>query len=550
MNKAKEAICSGKVDVLTLAPIHLPDEGIENFARLAIEHNPRMRVTVQEFWLPFDIYDTTFKQRPATVDHNAPTAEMLRELHAPYFKSMDEHVAELNKKLGTSAINVVPVGQAVIALREKIIAHEAPGLEKQSDLFTDPIGHATAPLQALVAYCHFASIYKRSPVGLPMPTILAAAKNPKWDDKLNRLLQEIAWEAVTMHPQSGVTKAGGPAGRKATTYLYVSMAPEQKIQIFRLDPADGKLSPAATVSVDGTPGALSLDPAQRYLFASLRSISTLASYRIDPATAGLTPISAAALPQGENAAHLATDRSGRWLFSASYAAGKVVVHRVREDGTIETPSVQTVETAKTAHFVAVDRANEMVLVPHVAPNAVFQFRFDAKSGMLAAVDNAPGGAKDAGPRHLAFHPTKNLAFTSNEQGSSITAYEFQPGVGLKPLQTLSTLPADFEGQNTTAEVKVHPSGKFAWVSNRGHDSLAGFSIDESGTLAAIGQTPTEKTPRSFDIEPDGRYLFGAGEGSGKLAAYMIDPESGALTRIATYDVGQSLTWVRAVKFSE
>ena len=90
------------------------------------------------------------------------------------------------------------------------------------------------------------------------------------------------------------------------------------------------------------------------------------------------------------------------------------------------------------------------------------------------------------------------------------------------MQTLSTLPADFTGSNTTAEVKVHPSGKFVWVSNRGHDSLAGFAIDESGKLAALGQTPTEKTPRSFDFSPDGRYLFGAGEGSGKLAVYQID----------------------------
>jgi hypothetical protein len=137
--KAKESLRSGKVDVLTLSPIHLPDEGIENFARLAFEHNPKVRVTVQEFWLPFDIYDTTFKQRPAKVDHNAPTGDELRRLHAPYFQSMDEHVTELNKKLGQAVLYVVPVGQAVIALREKIIAGEARGLKQQEDLFTDAI---------------------------------------------------------------------------------------------------------------------------------------------------------------------------------------------------------------------------------------------------------------------------------------------------------------------------------------------------------------------------------------------------------------------------
>jgi hypothetical protein len=203
-NKAKEALRTGKVDVLTLSPIHLPDEGIENFAKLAVEHNPQIRVMVQEFWLPFDIYDVPFKLRPAKVDHNAPTAAELQSLHAPYFKSMDEHVSELNKKFGKPVLYVVPVGQAVIALREKIINGQAPGLKEQEDLFGDAIGHAKPPLQALVAYCHFAAIYQRSPVGLPMPAILKNANNPNWDETLNRLLQELAWNAVREHPLSGV----------------------------------------------------------------------------------------------------------------------------------------------------------------------------------------------------------------------------------------------------------------------------------------------------------------------------------------------------------
>ena len=161
-------------------------------------------IAVQEFWLPFDLYDPTFKQRPAKVDHNAPTINELRERHAPYFQSVDEHVRELNTKFGRSAVFVVPVGQAVIALRAKIVAGQAPGLEQQADLFTDAIGHAKPPLQALAAYCHFGVIYQRSPVGLPLPAALTAANNPNWNTKLNVLLQELAWEAVTQHPLSGV----------------------------------------------------------------------------------------------------------------------------------------------------------------------------------------------------------------------------------------------------------------------------------------------------------------------------------------------------------
>jgi hypothetical protein len=210
-NEAKKALRAGKVDVLTLSPIHLPDEGIEKFAKLAVENNPNVRITVQEFWLAFDIYDTTFKTRPKDVDHNAPTGAELRKLHEPYFKGMDDHVRALNKKLGKEAVFVVPVGQAVIALREKIIAGKAPGLKAQSDLFTDAIGHATPPLQVLVAYCHFAVVYRRSPVGLPMPAVLIKTKKAGWSDKLNRLLQELAWESVTQHPLSGVKASARPA---------------------------------------------------------------------------------------------------------------------------------------------------------------------------------------------------------------------------------------------------------------------------------------------------------------------------------------------------
>jgi 6-phosphogluconolactonase len=337
----------------------------------------------------------------------------------------------------------------------------------------------------------------------------------------------------------------------AATFVYVSMAPEQKIRVYRLDPKLGILDLVDTLAVDGAPGSLAVDPNQKYLFASLRSKSSLASFRMDPATGKLTYLSAAALAKGTNAAFVATDRTGKWLLSASYSGGTVVVHRVNDDGTIKTPAVQIVKTAVTAHCIAIGDANRWVFVPHVTPNAVFQFRFDAVTGKLAAAGKAIGGTATAGPRHLAFHPNQKFAFTSDEVGNSITAYRFDSKTGLTPLETVSTLPDGFTKKNTTAEIKVHPSGKFVWVSNRGHDSLAGFAIDAmTGKLKALGQAPTEKTPRSFAIDPDGRYAFGAGEGSGKLAVFSVDLKKGNLSRLRTYGVGKSLTWVMAVKFAE
>ena len=204
-HKAKEELKTGKVDVLTLSPIFLPDPGIENFTTLALEHNKDIRVVVQPIWLRWDIYEPTTK-RPTKVDHNAITGEELRKRHAEHFQKMDEHIRELNQKYGKTVLYIAPAPQAVLALREKIIAGQAPGLKVQEDLFTDELGHGKPPLMALVAYCDYAVIYRRSPVGLPVPAILKQAKLGDQEAKLNRLLQELAWDAVLQHPLSGLQR--------------------------------------------------------------------------------------------------------------------------------------------------------------------------------------------------------------------------------------------------------------------------------------------------------------------------------------------------------
>lgn len=201
-NTLKKSLRAGEIDVLTLSPIYLPDDGIENFAKLGFDHNPGIRVLVQEFWLPHDVFDVNYKKKkPTPVDRNARTVAELRSTHGAYFKTMDDHVQALNQKFGKAVLFVVPVGQATVALREKIIVGIAPGLKQQNDLFTDAIGHATPPLQWLTAYCHFAVIYRKSPVGLPCPPALASMPE---GEALNTLLQQLAWEAATAHPLSGL----------------------------------------------------------------------------------------------------------------------------------------------------------------------------------------------------------------------------------------------------------------------------------------------------------------------------------------------------------
>ena len=202
-NEAKKALRAGNVDVLTLSCMSGPDEGVSKFAKLAVAHNPTVRIMLQELWLPEDRFpfDPANRVRTSPDEFNGSTMADLKGPHDAYFKVMEDYVSALNTGIGRQSVFIVPDAQATLALRGRIIAGTAAGLERQSDLFTDAWGHPTPPLKALSAYCHFATIYRRSPIGLPLPGVLVG--NPKWDVPLNRMLQELAWAAVTQHPLAG-----------------------------------------------------------------------------------------------------------------------------------------------------------------------------------------------------------------------------------------------------------------------------------------------------------------------------------------------------------
>jgi hypothetical protein len=199
---AKAAVTAGNIDVLTLSCMSGPDEGIADFAKLGFEHNPDFRIALQEIWLPQDRFPFDYKAKFNTSpdDFNKTTMDDLKKANDAYRKAMEDYVVALNQSLGKQVVFMVPEGTAEIALREKIIAGTAPSLEKQSDLFGDWWGHPKAPLSLLSAYCQYAVIYRRSPVGLPIPPH-GGIKDPA----LNLLLQQLAWDAVTHNPLSGVT---------------------------------------------------------------------------------------------------------------------------------------------------------------------------------------------------------------------------------------------------------------------------------------------------------------------------------------------------------
>lgn len=213
-NQAKRALRAGGVDVLTLSCMSGPDDGIRKFAELATECNPNIRITVQELWLPEDRFpfDAASRVRKSVDEFNGSTIADLKKPHEAYFKAMEDYVNALNAALGRQVVFIVPDAQATLALRMMIIAGTAPGLSKQSDLFTDAWGHPSPPLRALSCYCHFSVIYRRSPVGFPVLSILA--DNPHWGAPLSHALQELAWDAVIRHPLSGLWSESRLEGKR------------------------------------------------------------------------------------------------------------------------------------------------------------------------------------------------------------------------------------------------------------------------------------------------------------------------------------------------
>ena len=203
-NKAKAALKKGEVDVFVMSPIQFPDEGVENFVKFGLEHNPNMRFLVQITWGSADIDNQDFPKGATSNVDREKTPEQLKKLYERNVKAAEEQADAINKKAGKAVLYLVPSAQALVTLRTKIANKEMPGLGKQAELFRDAISHPAPPLEALNTYLHYAVIYRRSPVGLPVPELLKKAKKEAWDDKFNKKLQEIAWETVSKYPYGGV----------------------------------------------------------------------------------------------------------------------------------------------------------------------------------------------------------------------------------------------------------------------------------------------------------------------------------------------------------
>jgi 6-phosphogluconolactonase len=336
---------------------------------------------------------------------------------------------------------------------------------------------------------------------------------------------------------------------KVMLYVGTYTSGESKgIYRLHLDLATGALTPAGDPTETVSPSFLAFHPSKRFLYAVNETgdsptdkTGAVSAFAIDARTGALTFLNQQ--PSGGAApCHVTIDKEGRYAIVANYWGGTVEVLPIQADGRLGPPSLvvrhqdrkpSPGRPAEThPHSTNFDAAHRFAFVADLGTDEVVAYRFDGKTGRLAARDQGTVRlAAGAGPRHLAFHPDGRRAYVINELDSTITRLAYDATAGkMTAVQTLSTLPAGFQGKNSTAEVVVHPDGKLVFGSNRGHDSIAIFTVDgTTGALKAAGHQPTGgKTPRNFAVDPSGTFLLAANQDSDTIAVFRIDRASGRL----------------------
>jgi 6-phosphogluconolactonase len=313
---------------------------------------------------------------------------------------------------------------------------------------------------------------------------------------------------------------------------------------FQFDATTGalKLQPSFREGVTN-PLYLTTDPRQRFLFVADfvencdgKPGGAVCSYAIDPATGALEFLNRQS-SEGTVPCYIGVSADGKFILTANYGDGKVAVHPVGGDGKLGPATCVMAHTSSdskkkaNAHSIVLDAANRFAFAGELGLDQVVSYRFNAKAGKLSRLgewNSKPG----AGPRHFKFHPDGRFAYLINEHGSTVVAFAFDSAAGkLNEIQALTTLPGGFSGKNYCADLHVHPTGKFLYGSNRGHESIVIFSIDTAtGRLQLIGHEPTQgKFPRSFEIDSSGNWLLVGNEKSHNLATFRIDSNTGKLT---------------------
>ena len=358
----------------------------------------------------------------------------------------------------------------------------------------------------------------------------------------------------------------------AATYVYVSNADDGDIGLYTLE-SDGTLKPGDKFDAGGKPVMpMSVSPDKRYLFAAVRAKPfTAVTYSIDRKSGKLKQLGRG--PLAESFPYIWADKTGKFLLGASYGANLVSVNPIGRDGKVGEP-LQVIPTARNAHSIVTDRTNKFVFVPHLGTDQIFQFRFDDKSGKLAA--NTPPVVQmrsGTGPRHIIISADNKFAYLLSELVATVTTLSLDPKTGqLKETSVASFLAPDsklvpgaprgaISGPGTNAppprdvsndiwasDLHLTPNGKFLYALERTGNQIGAMSVDAAtGKLTYLSTTPTEKQPRGFQIDPSGKYMVVTGEKSETLSIYSIG-DNGALQLLKQYPTGKGSNWVEIVSF--
>jgi 6-phosphogluconolactonase len=309
------------------------------------------------------------------------------------------------------------------------------------------------------------------------------------------------------------------------------------------DPTSGAIAIVDTTGGVENPSFVTIHPSKKYLYAACETNNgSVAAFAIDSRTGKLSPLNQQS-SKGGGPCYVACDHHGRNLVVANYNTGTIASLPILPDGTLA-PAVSAIQHTGSsvnksrqgephAHSINVDPEDHFAIACDLGTDKLYVYRLDLAKGTLTpndppTTDATPG----AGPRHFTFHPNGHLAYAINEINSTVTAYRWDGTKGLlNPIESYSTLPEGFKGENTTAEVQVHPSGQFLFGSNRGADNLAVFAVDSrTGRLKLLGHTSTGgRTPRNFRIAPNGDFLIAANQSTDNLVVLHFDVRTGKLT---------------------
>lgn len=339
-------------------------------------------------------------------------------------------------------------------------------------------------------------------------------------------------------------------GAASEMHVYVGTytgGPSKGIYLYRLNTETGKLTAEGLAAESPNPSFLAIHPSKKYLYAANELSNfeghsgAVSSYALDQKTGKLTFLNRQST-KGSGTCHLVVDKTGKYVLFANYNTGSVGAMPIHLDGSLA-PACAFVQHKGSSvdksrqegphgHSINLDAANKHAYAADLGLDKVLIYKFDTADGSLKP--NEPPYATVApgsGPRHFAFHPSGKYAYVISEMANTVTAFSYSPATGgLSEIQVISTLPSGFKGTSYTAEVVVHPSGKFLYGSNRGHNSIAIFKIDEStGKLTFLGTEPTQgKFPRNFFVDPTGTTLIAENQDSDTLVVFRIDPATGML----------------------